>query len=167
MKMPLLALAVILATAAPLAHAQQLPAVTAQDLNKKKISWPRDFTGDRTVLIIAFGRNQQVFIDGWVAGLQLKKPGAAPWYEVPLINNPGSFVRSFIDSGMRRGIPSVEDRAHVVTLYVKKKQFMQTLGLPDENVHVLVVDKTGKVLSRVTGTYSAEAATPTLAALKL
>jgi hypothetical protein len=138
--------------------AQQFPDVSAKDLNKKPVSWPRDFNTDRTVLIFAYDRDQQDMVDSWVKGLGLKTPGAAAWFEVPLINNPGKFVRSFIDNGMRRGIPTVEARAHVVTLYVKKKEFMKTMQLPDEDVHVLVLDRSGKVVSRAKGIYTATSA---------
>jgi hypothetical protein len=143
-----------LALAVP-AAAQVLPPITASDLNKKKISWPRDLTADRTLLIIAFDRAQQAQVDGWVAGLRLKAPGAPPWYEVPLINNPGGIIRSFIDGGMRRGIPNVQDRAHVVTLYGDKKAVMKAMALTSEKtVHALVVDRTGRILARVSGAYS-------------
>jgi hypothetical protein len=103
---------------ASLIHAQQMPAVTAKDLNKKSISWSRDFATDRTVLIIAFERDQQPMVDSWVKGLGLKENKSVSWYEVPVINNPGRILRGFIDNGMRKGIPTSEARSHVVTLYV-------------------------------------------------
>jgi hypothetical protein len=163
--MKILLIAVALCVSSTRIEPPQLPQVSAQDLNKKKLEWPKDFTADRTLLLVAFGRKQQVFIDGWVAGLDLKKANAPAWFEVPLINNPGSIVRGFIDSGMRKGIPSVADRAHVVTLYVKKKAFMQSMALPNENVHAVVVDKSGKVMLRVTGGFSAAGAEQVKAAL--
>jgi hypothetical protein len=148
----------VLALAVP-AAAQILPPISAADLNKKKIVWPRDLTAERTLLIIAFDRAQQAQVDGWVAGLRLKSPGAPAWYEVPLINNPGGLIRSFIDGGMRRGIPSVQDRAHVVTLYGDKKALMKTMGLTNEKtVHALVVDRAGRIIAGVSSSYSAAGA---------
>lgn len=160
-----LAAALLAGSLAPPALAQQMPPVSATDLNKKPVSWPKDFKADHTVLMIAFDRSQQGIVDSWVKGLGLSAPNAAPWFEVPLINNPGKLIRSFIDSGMRRGIPSPEARAHVVTLYVKKKDFMQTMQLPDEDVHILVMDRTGTVVARAKGLYTASAAAPLAAVL--
>jgi hypothetical protein len=145
---------------------QTLPPVVARDLNKKQVNWPKDFTAEKTILIIAFTRNQQPKIDEWVSALQLKTPGAPPWFEVPLIKNPGGLVRGFIDNGMRRGIPSAEARSHVVTVYTDKKKFMATAGLPDEDIHVVVVARDGKILGRSTGAHTVEKANVIEAALK-
>jgi hypothetical protein len=145
---------------ASLSYAQQMPLVTAKDLNKKSITWPRDFTTDRTVLIIAFERDQQSMVDSWVKGLGLKENKSVSWYEAPVINNPGKLIRGFIDNGMRKGIPTPEARSHVVTLYVKKKEFMKAMQINDEDVHVLVVDRNGKVMTRSKGIYSMTSAAP-------
>jgi hypothetical protein len=136
--------------------AQQLPNIIAKDLNKKPVNWPKDFTAERTILIVAFSRSQQPQIDAWVNALQLKSPGAPPWFETPLIKNPGSFVRSFIDNGMRKGIPGTEARSHVVTIYTDKKAFMAAMNLPDENIHVVVLSRTGKVVGQVVGPHTAD-----------
>jgi hypothetical protein len=141
-------------------HAQQMPVVTAKDLNKKPVTWPRDLTTEQTVLIIAFERNQQPMVDSWIKGLGLKDNKMISWYEVPVINNPGKFVRGFIDNGMRKGIPTTEARRHVVTLYVKKKEFMKAMQLDDEDVHVLIVDRSGKVVTRSKGIYTMASAAP-------
>jgi hypothetical protein len=177
--------------------AQQLPIITAKDLNKKTVNWPKDFTAERTILIVAFTRGQQPQIDAWVNALNLKRPGAAPWFETPLIKNPGAFVRSFIDNGMRSGIPGAapwfetpliknpgafvrsfidngmrsgipgkDARSHVVTIYTDKKAFMKAMNLPDENIHVVVVSRTGKVIGQVIGTHTPEKEKIIEAALK-
>jgi hypothetical protein len=136
------------------ARAQSVPPIVTTDLNKTPIVWPRDFMAERTVLIVAFTGNQQGAIDRWVAGLGLKAPGAVPWYEVPMINDPGSLGRWFINRGMRGGIPDSTDRAHVVTVYGDKREMMQRMGLPDQGVHVLVVDREGRIVLRESGEFS-------------
>jgi hypothetical protein len=136
-------------------HARSLPNIKATDLNKKAVNWPSGLPSDRTVLIIAFTRGQQSQVDGWVSGLKLKSPGGPAWFEVPLINNPGSIARYFIDNGMRSGIPGTEARSHVVTVYGKKAELMKQMGLVGEKaVHVLVVDRKGNILESVSGAYS-------------
>jgi hypothetical protein len=137
---------------ASVARAQSLPVIRTADLNKREIVWPRDLTAERTILIVAFAGSQQPAIDRWVDSLGLKRPGAPVWYEVPMIRNPGGIGRWFINSGMRSGIPDTADRAHVVTVYGDKRAMMQQMGLPDEGVHVLIVERgSGRILSRTTG----------------
>jgi hypothetical protein len=142
------------------ARAQSMPTVEAADLNKKPVAWPQDFTAQRTLLLVAFRQGQQSNIDGWVKGMDLKTSGAPSWYEVPMINNPGSVGRWFIDNGMRSGIPNKADRARVVTLYGKKADMMKAMDIPNETqVHGIVVDKSGKIIVRVSGDYSEAGAT--------
>ena len=146
--------------------AQSLPEIRAADLNRKKIHWPADLPAERTLLLVAFERKQQKDIDGWVGGMKLKAPGAPAWYEVPMISNPGALVRSFIDGGMRRGIPSPVDRARVVTVYGDKQAMKQQMGISDEKrVHALVVARDGKIIAHVAGNFSEAGAKEIEAAL--
>jgi hypothetical protein len=148
------------------AQAQIMPPIKAADLNKKTVAWPQDFTAQHTLLLIAFRQGQQSNIDGWVKGMDLKASGAPSWFEVPMINNPGSVGRWFIDNGMRSGIPNKADRARVVTLYGKKANMMKAMDIPNETqVHALVVDKAGKIIVRVSGDYSEDGAATLLQAL--
>ncbi len=145
----------VILTGSRSADARSLPNIKAVDLNKKAVNWPAGLPSDRTVLIIAFTRGQQSQVDGWVSGLKLKSSGAPAWFEVPMINNPGSIARYFIDNGMRSGIPGTEARSHVVTVYGKKADLMKQMGLVGEkSVHVLVVDRKGNILESVSGAYS-------------
>ena len=136
------------------------PKVSGKDLNYKPWTAPADFPGDRTLVVVAFAREQQADVDTWTAGLGLTAPSnTLPWIEMPLINNPGWFMRWFINTGMRGGIPSKEVRSHVWTAYTDKKAFMQTCGMPSEKViYALVVDRDGKILAIEPGNYSRAAA---------
>ena len=146
--------------------AQSLPDIRAADLNKKKIHWPADLAAERTLLLVAFERKQQKDIDTWVNGMKLKAPGAPAWYEVPMIKNPGGLVRSFIDGGMRRGIPAPADRARVVTVYGDKKAMLKQMAISDESmVHALVVARDGRIIIHVPGRFSEAGAQQLEAAL--
>jgi hypothetical protein len=137
------------------AHAQSMPSIKSVDLNKKAIVWPRDLTAERTLIFVAFRQGQQSNIDGWVSGMNLKAERAPSWFEVPIISDPGSVGRWFINNGMRSGIPSKADRARIVTIYGKKAAMMKAMDLPNETqIHALVVDKAGKIILRVSGDYS-------------
>jgi len=132
------------------------PQVSGKDLNNKPWKAPTEFPGERALVMIAFEEEQQADVDTWTKGLGLIAPSnTLPWIEMPLIDNPGIFMRWFINTGMRGGIPSKEVRSHVWTAYTDKKTFMQTCGLPSEKmVYALVVDRSGKIIAIEAGNYS-------------
>jgi hypothetical protein len=75
-------------------------------------------------------------------------------YELPTLGRRYRLMRSFIDGGMRRGIPDAAVRAATITLYIDKSPFRDSLRLPDEDrIYVLLVDKEGKVFWRGAGRF--------------
>jgi hypothetical protein len=67
-------------------------------------------------------------------------------------------MRSFIDGGLRAGIPDRAVRAATVTLYIDKSPFRRALGLRDEDrIYVLLVDREGRVHWRTEGAFDAKA----------
>ena len=65
--------------------------------------------------------------------------------------------RSFIDGGMRGGIPDKAVRARTITLYLDVKKFNAELNLATiDDIYVLLVDKQGEVLWRASGDYTPE-----------
>lgn len=144
----------------------RFPALASKDLNGRKLSLPQDMPGERTIVIVAFEREQQANVDTWTSGLHLAG-STQPWLELPVIEDLIAPVRYFINSGMRRGIHDHELWAHVVSIYTSKKQFKAAMGITSEAaVQALVVDRSGKILERVTGDYSAEGAAKLMAAMK-
>ena len=116
-------------------------------------------------MLVAFQREQQHDVDGWVTGLHLDA-GKIPWVELPVIDNPGAIARWFIDSGMRRGIPNRETWKHVITLYTSKKDFMKQAGLPtDASVYAIVVDREGRILVSVPGSFTPKGAEKIMATI--
>jgi hypothetical protein len=148
MRRPAVLLCQLLFLAATLTWAASLVGTTmknthAHDLNGKALKLPADLPGGKTLL-----------------------PQIA-WLELPVINNPGTLGRWFIDSGMRRGVVTKEDRAHTVTVYTKKAEFLGSMGLADKgNIVAAVVDRSGRLLAHFEGRYEPEKAAALLAALK-
>lgn len=132
------------------------PQVSGKDLNDKPWSAPTDFPGEKTIVLIAFKREQQAAVDTWTEGLGLNAPAnTLPWLEMPLINNPGMFMRWFINTGMKRGIASEVSRSHVWTAYTDKPAFLKACEIPSEEVvYALVVDRKGRILAIESGNYS-------------
>ncbi len=132
--------------------------VASENLNEEDVKLPTDLPSERTLLILAFQREQQDNIDTWINGMALRQSNL-PWLELPVIDNPGLLGRWFINSGMRNGIPDTDMRSHVVSLYTDKAAFLSALGIVDEKYcYALVVDRSGRVLENVRGDYTAEGA---------
>jgi hypothetical protein len=137
-----------------------MPSSTGKDLNGTPWVVPEGLPGNETLILIGFDEPQQADIDTWTEELGLSSPSNhIPWIEMPLINNPGMFMRWFINTGMKGGIPSKEVRSHVWTAYTDKKAFMQSCGMPSEEVvYALVVNRKGKILAMEQGDFSKTAA---------
>jgi len=135
----------------------QFPIVNGDNLLRSNFRLPRDFGGELNILLIAFQRWQQTAIDTWLPLVQqLEKTYAGVrYYELPTIQRLNPLARTFINEGMRAGIPDQTARERTITLYVDKIAFRQALGLPHEDdIYVLLVDRQGRVLWRASGPFS-------------
>lgn len=154
------ALLLVLLTVTPLLAkehaATMMPPVSGKDLNGKPWTAPGGLPGDRTIVLLGFDEPQQAPIDEWIHQLGLDAPdNTVPWIEMPLIDNPGMFMRWFIDTEMRGGIPNKETRSHVWTAYTDRKAFMKSCGIAsDKKICILVIDHTGRILAMETGNWS-------------
>jgi len=105
---------------------------------------------------VPFQQFQQAVVNTWIPladQLEFSFPEFA-YYELPTINELPALARTFINEGMRTGIPNARARARTVTLYIDLARFMRALAIPDRNeVHVLLVDRQGSILWRTTGSY--------------
>jgi hypothetical protein len=141
------------------------PPVQSRTLDGRAISLPADFPGERTLLILGFQRAQQPSIEAWAKGMHLEA-NHLPWLQLPVMDDPNAIVRAIVNGGMKHAI-NRELWPHIVTLYTQKAAFERTVGIDSEAaVHVLVVDRNGTILARVTGDYTPEAAAHLLSALK-
>ena len=133
------------------------PKVKAASLEKRELSLPEDFEGERNLLLIAFEREQQKNVDTWLHEMQ-RFEALDPhfrYYELPTIQRPVAPVRWFIDNGIRRGIPDRKARQRTITLYLDKKPFCESLLIHDQkNIYAPLVDRSGKILWRAEGDFS-------------
>jgi hypothetical protein len=132
------------------------PTVSGFNLDRQELEFPRDFAGDLNVLFVPFLRRQQEDVDSWVpfvSGLEADTPGLA-YYELPTIYEMSSLSRMFLNEGMRAGIPNRKSRQRTITLYLDRAKFMRATGIPDERqVHILLVDREGRILWREAGRF--------------
>ena len=138
------------------------PTVNGSNLLRQKLTLPQDFQGRLNLVFIPFERWHQMEVDSWSAlaeELEKKHEGLV-YYELPTLQNGGTFYRIFLNEGMRAGIPNPKTRQRTITLYLDKAEFRAALGLPDEeHIYVLVVDRQGREFFRARGPYSREGET--------
>lgn len=132
----------------------KFPTVSGFNLNRQELEFPRDFGGDLNLLFVPFLQYQQTIVNTWIPladKLESSFPELA-YYELPTINELPALSRTFINEGMRAGIPNAKARERTITLYIDLTGFMRALSIPTKDeVHVLLVDRQGSILWRTTG----------------
>jgi ATP10 protein len=135
----------------------QFPTVSGSNLQRSKLTLPQDFQGELNLVLIAFQQWQQTQVDTWIPfARQLEKDHPAlRYYELPTIQRLNTLARTFINEGMRAGIPDLVARERTITLYLDKKAFREALQLPGEDgIHVLLLNRQGQVLWRAEGAFT-------------
>ena len=137
----------------------QFPAVTGSNLQRKKLALPQDFQGELNLVLIAFQQWQQTRVDTWLPfarQLEEAHPGVR-YYELPTIQRLNVLARTFINEGMRAGIPDPVARERTITLYLDKNVFREALQLHGEDdIYVMLVNRQGRVLWRGEGAFTPE-----------
>jgi hypothetical protein len=124
---------------------------------RRKVALPADLEGELNILLIAFQRWQQSVIDTWVPFVrQLEETNeGVSYYELPVIQRMNVLARTFINEGMRAGIPDRVARERTITLYVDKISFRKALELPHEDdIYILLVDRQGNALWKGEGAFT-------------
>jgi ATP10 protein len=135
----------------------QFPTVSGSNLQRARLTLPQDLHGELNLVLIAFQQWQQSQVDTWVPfARQLEEAyPAVCYYELPTIQRLNTLARTFINEGMRAGIPDLVARERTITLYLDKKAFREALQLPGEDdIHVLLLDRQGRVLWRAEGAFT-------------
>ncbi len=137
----------------------QLPTVSGKNLLRQENVFPRDFDAALNLVFIPFQQWQQRQVDSWVpfvAQLATAVPDF-DFYEFPTIYRMNWLGRTFINEGMRAGIPNPDTRRRTVTLYLKKRPFRQALAIDSEDdITVMLFDRQGRVLWRSSGAFTEE-----------
>lgn len=139
----------------------QFPTVTGQDLLRRKVTVPTDLEGQLNLVLVAFQRWHQDLVESWlpaVTQLDARYSGLRH-YELPVLRRMDLLSRTFINEGMRAGIPSPSIRAGTITLYLDKTDFLKSLDLAgDDDICVMLIDRKGTVLWRGSGAFTSDSA---------
>jgi hypothetical protein len=134
----------------------RFPTVSGSNLNRQELEFPRDLRGGLNLLFVPFRQPQQLVVNTWIPfadALEASIPEFA-YYELPTIEELPALSHTFINEGMRAGIPDARARERTVTLYIDTDRFMRALGIPGKGeVHVLLVDRHGRIFWRTTGSF--------------
>jgi hypothetical protein len=145
--------------------AGKLPTTSAESLAGEQLTLPADLPAERTLVLLAFERDQRASLATWKAGLDLPA-GKTPWMELIVVGPENAFVRTMVQRGLRREIPEGPMRDRVLPLFAEQEAFAASLGLSTKSPHVLTVDSAGHVLAQADGDYAPGKAQALLLSLK-
>ena len=136
----------------------QFPKLSAKNLEGRAFAIPGDLTGTANLIILAFLREHQQAVEGWLpylAQLREEFPGLEQW-AVPVISRRYRMWRGAIDSGMRAGIADPQVRGHTLITYMDLHDLQRSLGLSDlDHIQLYLVDRRGRVDWEGSGEYDA------------
>ena len=143
------------------ARTDQLGPMTGRALDGRAYDLPADLAKPYSILVVAFRREQQTLVDGWLPWLmrleQRRADVAA--YEVPVLSSIYSPARRFIDGGMARGVSDPAARARTITIYTDVAEVVESLGLSGtDTIGVLVLKRGGLIVARQLGGFDQQKA---------
>lgn len=153
---------VLVAALGELAGAQArgsvFPTIEGRNLERREVELPGDFAGERNIVLVAFKQRQQREVNSWLPalGAMRREAGNVEVYEIPTLHRGWTPLRGWIDGGMRSGIPDRSTREATITVYINKAPFKAALDITSESrIHVLLLDRDGRVVHREVGPASA------------
>lgn len=135
------------------------PSVPATSLDKAHMQLPKDFGGEVNLVMIYFAREQQQDVDSWLpAARQLESSHPKlRYYELPTTARENLLYRWWFNSALRSNTTDPALDSRILTLYVSKGKFRQALKIANEKqIVTALVDRSGRVLWRTSGAFSAE-----------
>lgn len=140
----------------------QLPIVQGVNLARQSLTFPNEFAGELNLVFVAFQQWQQRDVDTWgpLAETLRQRTPSFEYYEFPTIQRLNFLARTFINEGMRAGIPNKATRRRTITLYIDKRPFKQALNITTEDqIWVFLLDRQGNVLWHTSGPFTPEKGT--------
>ncbi len=132
----------------------RIPPRPAKTLSGREVFVPRDFTGDRNALLVAFDRSHLIALLSWRTALRealaaRKKTG---FYAVLLMGEPSRLRRQLMEWAMRLEIHEPFEREHIALVYCNFGDWIAAAGRPPTDEPLMVVaTPDGAVLASVPG----------------
>lgn len=134
------------------------PTLQGIDLTGTTREIPKTFAGDLNIVAIGFEREHQTPINTWLPEIEkiTKENNRIAFYEIPLIYKTNAMYRTWINNGMRSGIPSEKARRHTITVYTDRDAFTKITGMEIDTIHIIILDREGKIVWQKSGPASTE-----------
>ena len=137
------------------------PRLRARNLEGLEVELPEGFTGERTVVAIAFRRDHQRLVDSWVPWFEQRvavDPGLR-FYELPTIGRIWAPVRNFIDGGMAAAIRKPVILQRTLTIYGDVNRVARPLEIEDRStIALFLVEASGRVRWQGAGAFETSTA---------
>jgi hypothetical protein len=147
----LFALAAVMAAQA--ADPVVIPKISFDNLSKDRVTLPADFHGDRNLLLLYFDLTQQEEIDDWNTIIDRWRASDASLNTYTLlVSSQKNFLSRWWQNASMRSALDSSRWPTTLPVYVDKRVFERKLGISSEKqVVLLLADRQGRVLSRITG----------------
>jgi hypothetical protein len=154
LKLWIVLLAVMVMAVARAAEPVVLPTVSSDSLSKQHLTLPADFHTDRNLLLLYFDLTQQPDVDSWNTVIDVWRandPSLAAY--TSLVSSQKNFLSRWWQNSSMRSVYSDSSRwPTILPLYLDKHGFERRLQISSEKqVVLLLLDRKGRVLSRVSG----------------
>lgn len=146
----------------------QFPAIEATSLDNVQLHLPQNFAGQLNLVIVSFAREQQREVDTWLPVAQQIQPSHSKFcfYELPTMSRENLVYRWWFNSALRSNTTDKDLRSRILTAYVNKRKFRDSLHIGNEkHVVAILVDQAGHVVWRANGAYTAESLPELLSAI--
>lgn len=139
----------------PNVNQSTFPQVRGNSLKQEAIVLPDHYRGKQALILVGYTQKAQFDIDRWILGA-LQAGVRAEIVEVPTIAGMmPQMVQSFIDNGMRSGIPQ-GDWGSVVGVYEDAPKIIAALGNDrPQSAYVVLLDREGRIVWTTNTGYSA------------
>ncbi|MGC1781064.1 MAG: hypothetical protein WA708_00930 [Acidobacteriaceae bacterium] len=143
--------------AVPAPDLGRFPTIQATSLEKTHMNLPQDFAGQLDFVVISFAREQQKEVDTWIpVARQIQSAHSNfAYYELFTMSRENFLSRWWFDAALRSDTSDKDMRKRILTAYLNKHKFQQSLHISSEKeIVAILVDKAGKIYWRGDGAAS-------------
>ena len=146
----------------------RFPEVVTRDLLDAERTLPADLPAERTLVVVAFFRQQQSEVDTWLPALRdAVRTHGVGLVEVPVVSGVWSTLEDQVTNAMKASIPEEADRRATPPYFGDPEPFLDALGLPGtDEIAVALVARDGRVLWMARGPETPESVRALRAALR-
>lgn len=142
------------------------PTITCKDLHDKVVELPKDIKGKKSVLVLAGSKKTEQELEGWIAplyksllmkqtGMFASEPRDVNVYFIPVFSGVNKAAAETVKNKMLKGMdPKLQE--HVLIYKGKADAIYGPLALSKKEAEIIVLDKEGVVLKKISGAYSDE-----------